>query len=87
MWDGEAEQTMDAINDLALRCGGCDTVCMLSNIMCYCTDEQVRAWHPSLKWLLETASLHLDLDLVAIVASCQKRMTRMCSDDLPMSRT
>ena len=42
MWDGEAEQTMDAINALAVRCGGCDTVCMLSNIMCYCTDEQVR---------------------------------------------
>ena len=42
MWDGEAEQTMDAINELAVRCGGCDTVCMLSNIMCYCTDEQVR---------------------------------------------
>jgi hypothetical protein len=27
------------ILELADVCGGCDTVCMLSNIMCYCTDD------------------------------------------------
>ena len=70
VWDGEAEQTMDAINELAVRCGGCDTVCMLSNIMCYCTDEQVRAWHPPLKVALVLRQFPRILWL--IITTCQE---------------
>lgn len=39
VWDGEQDQSLDQILKLATQCGGCDTVCMLSNIMCYCTDD------------------------------------------------
>ena len=75
VWDGEAEQTMDAINDLAVRCGGCDTVCMLSNIMCYCTDEQVRAWHSPLKWLLASGILLHVCDVI-VCDTCLSRLGR-----------
>ena len=83
MWDGEAEQTMDAINELAVRCGGCDTVCMLSNIMCYCTDEQVRALASISQVALGLRQLPCIYWL--IVATCQE--CAVTALDLPMSRT
>jgi hypothetical protein len=33
IWDGEHEQKLEQTLELATACGGCDTVCMLSNIM------------------------------------------------------
>eukprot|EP01043_Picozoa_sp_COSAG02_P069286 COSAG02_NODE_11809_length_1650_cov_1.090264_4_plen_88_part_00 len=53
------------ILELAGVCGGCDTVCMLSNIMCYCTDDATADFFTALLSPVSNEHIHTTYSFVA----------------------